>query len=139
MRMLFVVAIVQPWPLYPGFTIWNLDNIDEFAAKFVRDDMLVIGDYTFPISNFLKHGRHIGTFEPIECSRFVYSDIVMALARFDAPPDCGALYNIQMLPIPVDHNPFEGQMAKEKRRELLAEQGDIYLITELLQTTVSRW
>ena len=128
--MLFVVAIVQPWPVVPGLEsgIWSLENIDEFAVKFVRDDMLVIGDYSLPISNFLTHGRHIGTFEVADCSRFVSFDIGMALSNIDAPPNRSALYNIQMLPIPVDNNPFEGRMAEERRRELLAEQGDIYLI-----------
>ena len=107
----------------PGFTIWNVQSIDEFVDRFMQNDQLVIGDaddpdgvgVRVPVRNFVVHNKYIATFEtqhPLE-----YSILIMcALCSVDASADGAAFHNIKVDVIPAEQDPLKNPKAEASRR-----------------------
>ena len=92
---------------------WNVKNIDEFEKRFIRDDLLIVGDseksrwiclqepipdnvgIRMPIRNFVKHDEYVATFD----TDFPDSDdicILFALNKVDSPDGSGMIHNVKV-------------------------------------------
>jgi hypothetical protein len=102
------IRVATTSPLLPmkGYAIWNVRSIDEFAEKFIKGDMLIIGEYTTSIYNFEKHNKYIATFNVIDNAFIVSADMMLALCDVDAPENRAAFHNIKLDVIDDDQNPL---------------------------------
>ena len=59
--------------------VCNMNGIDEFIERFVREDTLIINEYRLPIHSFVKHDERTATFDGMNW--FDFGEITLALAQ----------------------------------------------------------
>ena len=107
-------------------SIWNVQNIDDFITRFIKDDLLIIGEpitdrwdfqkdevpnnfgIRIPVFNLIKHSESVVTFE----TEYPETDVICIVFALD---EIGGIHNIKVSKIGDMQDPLN--VSEEVKRE----------------------